>query len=176
MGEDNQFGKRLHPDFYYGLVLLVVGVGLLWHTAHDRYDFDLLFGDVSTVFFPRIILILWIGLATVLIVNGMRGLGSQEDLGRVFFHRITGSVPCLGRDHCLCRNALADRVARWWNVYNGRRRIGAWLSAVGTSSANKRCTAGCRLVRSRPRGQDQFAIRNSVELTSCWPTSRTRSP
>lgn len=83
MGENRTLETRIHPDFYYGLVLLIVGCGLLWHTFSDRYDFDLLFGDVSTVFFPRVILILWVGLSAILIVKGYRGSGSAEDRARV---------------------------------------------------------------------------------------------
>ena len=76
-------GTQLHPDFYYGLTFLIIGAVLLWHTRSDRYDFDLLFGDVSTVFFPRIILILWIGLSSILIARGLLGRGSEEDRSRV---------------------------------------------------------------------------------------------
>ena len=90
MQEDQDFSKRIHPDFYYGLVLLIIGGGLLLHTGSDRYDFDLLFGDVSTVFFPRIILILWIALSAILIVNGLRRRGSQQDHQRVMAVGLTG--------------------------------------------------------------------------------------
>ena len=83
MRDDETFEGRVHPDFYYGLVLLIVGGGLLVHTLHDRYDFDLLYGDVSTVFFPRIILIMWIGLSSVLMANGLRGRGASEDHKRL---------------------------------------------------------------------------------------------
>ena len=65
------------------MAFLIIGAALLWHTRSDRYDFDLLFGDVSTVFFPRIILILWIGLSAILIARGLRGRGSAEDRSRV---------------------------------------------------------------------------------------------
>ena len=72
-----------HPDFFYGLVLLAIGGGLFLHTFSDRYDFDLLFGDVSTIFFPRIVLILWMGLSAILIVNGARGRGDTADRKRL---------------------------------------------------------------------------------------------
>jgi hypothetical protein len=75
-------GQQLHPDFYYGIVLLIIGGGLLFHTMSERYDFDLLFGDVSTVFFPRIILIMWVLLSGILIANGLRGRGNSEDHAR----------------------------------------------------------------------------------------------
>jgi small-conductance mechanosensitive channel len=83
MREDQKTAARIHPDFYYGLVLMIIGGGLLWHTTSDRYVFDSLFDDVSTVFFPRIVLILWIGLSATLIVNGLRGRGSEEDRARL---------------------------------------------------------------------------------------------
>lgn len=83
MYEDQERTARIHPDFYYGLVLLIIGGALLWHTTSDRYDFDPLFDDVSTVYFPRIILILWAGLSGILIVNGLRGRGSADDQARL---------------------------------------------------------------------------------------------
>lgn len=83
MHQEGTHKGRIHPDFYYGLVLLIIGGGLLFHTSNDRYDFELLFGDVSTVFFPRVILIMWMGLSGILIVSGLRGLGSAEDRDRL---------------------------------------------------------------------------------------------
>ena len=90
MKEDQDINKRIHPDFYYGLVLLIIGGGLFLHTGSDRYDFDLLFGDVSTVFFPRIILVLWILLSAILIANGLRRRGSEQDHQRVMAVKLTG--------------------------------------------------------------------------------------
>ena len=95
MKEGRNINSRIHPDFHYGLVLLIIGCGLLLHTGSDRYDFDLLFGDVSTVFFPRIILILWILLSGILIVSGLRRRGSQQDLQRVIDVRLTGLLSVL---------------------------------------------------------------------------------
>ncbi|MBL6927938.1 MAG: tripartite tricarboxylate transporter TctB family protein [Rhodospirillales bacterium] len=83
MRDEETFKGRIHPDFYFGLVLLIIGTGLLLHTFNDRYDFDLLFGDVSTVFFPRIILVFWVGLSAILIFNGLRGRGATEDRTRL---------------------------------------------------------------------------------------------
>ena len=70
---------RIHADFYYGLVLMIVGVGLLLHTLNNRYDFDLLSGDVSTVSFPRVLLNLCAGFLLILMVKGHFGIGSAED-------------------------------------------------------------------------------------------------
>ena len=83
MHEDQKPATRIHPDFFFGLVLLIIGGALLWHTTNDRYDFDSLFDDVSTVYFPRMILILWVALSATLIVNGLRGRGSEEDRARL---------------------------------------------------------------------------------------------
>lgn len=83
MRDDDAPKAPVHPDFYYGFALFAVGGWLFLHTFSDRYDFDLLFGDVSTVFFPRIVLILWMGLSAILIVNGLRGRGDGEDRERV---------------------------------------------------------------------------------------------
>ena len=83
MDEDQKTVTRIHPDFYYGLALLLSVGALLWHTASDRYDFDPLFDDVSTVYFPRMILILWVALSAILLVNGLRGRGSEEDRARL---------------------------------------------------------------------------------------------
>lgn len=96
MHEEETHTRRIHPDFFYGLVLLIIGGGLFLHTNSDRYDFELLFGDVSTVFFPRIILIMWMGLSGILIVNGLRGLGSAEDRDRLFSVGIPRLISTLG--------------------------------------------------------------------------------
>ena len=79
MRDDRKSATRIHPDFYFGLVLLLIGGALLWHTTSDRYDYDPLFDDVSTVYFPRIILVLWVVLSAVLIARGLLGRGSEED-------------------------------------------------------------------------------------------------
>ena len=106
MKDDQNINGQIHPDFYYGLVLLIVGAGLLLHTGSDRYDFDLLFGDVSTVFFPRIILILWIALSAILIVNGLRRRGSQQDRQRVMAVGLPGSFSVLAM-------IIASALAVW---------------------------------------------------------------
>lgn len=36
-----KYFPRIHPDFYYGLVLMIVGIGFLIHTLHNRYNLDL---------------------------------------------------------------------------------------------------------------------------------------
>ena len=106
MQEDRNIERRIHPDFYYGLVLLLIGGGLLLHTGSDRYDFDLLFGDVSTVFFPRIILILWILLSAVLIANGLRRRGSRQDHERVMAVGLPGLFSVLAM-------IIASALAVW---------------------------------------------------------------
>ncbi len=106
MKEDQDINRRIHPDFYYGLVLLIIGGGLLVHTGSDRYDFDLLFGDVSTVFFPRIILILWIALSAILIVNGLRRRGSRQDHQRVMAVGLPGLFTVLAM-------IIASALAVW---------------------------------------------------------------
>lgn len=106
MKEDQKIDKRIHPDFYYGLVLLIIGGGLLLHTGSDRYDFDLLFGDVSTVFFPRIILILWILLSAILIANGLRRRGPQQGHQGVMAVGLTGLFSVLAM-------IIASALAVW---------------------------------------------------------------
>ncbi len=75
----------IHPDFYYGLILFFIGLGFLIHTFNGKYQFDLLFGDVSTVFFPRVVLIIWIGLSIILILRGYFSNRLADDSHRTFY-------------------------------------------------------------------------------------------
>ena len=58
-------------DVTYGLVTAMAATGLFVHTYADRYNNDFLFGDVSTVFVPRILLAMITLLSLGLVVKGV---------------------------------------------------------------------------------------------------------
>lgn len=57
-------------DVLYGIVILTCACAMLAHTYSDIYDTGPLFGDVSTVFVPRVLLISIGVLSVGLIVKG----------------------------------------------------------------------------------------------------------
>ena len=69
-------------DIVSGSAILVGAAVMLLHTFSDRYDLGMLFGDVSTVFFPRVVLGALMLLSAVLVVRGVRA-GEGEALGAI---------------------------------------------------------------------------------------------
>ena len=59
-------------DAVYGGVLLLVGTLLMLSTFDPRYQGFGIGSDVSPMFFPRILLCLWLTLSTVILVRGLR--------------------------------------------------------------------------------------------------------
>jgi putative tricarboxylic transport membrane protein len=68
---------RLSMDAVYGGVLLLVGALLMLSTFDPRYQGFGIGSDVSPMFFPRILLCLWLTLATVILVRGLRAPGGD---------------------------------------------------------------------------------------------------
>lgn len=69
----NKAGAR-GMDTIFATVALVVALALMAHTFSDQYDVNQLFGDVSTVFVPRALLVVWIVCSVVIIVRDNTGL------------------------------------------------------------------------------------------------------
>ena len=64
--------RSAHADTACGGAIFLAAAVMFVHTFSDRYDIGMLFGDVSTVFFPRIILGLIMLLAAALAGKGLR--------------------------------------------------------------------------------------------------------
>lgn len=69
---------------------MVVSALLLLHTFNERYELNPLLGDVSTVFFPRIVLVALLVLSAVLTIRGTvrsptdgEGAGVKPDVARL---------------------------------------------------------------------------------------------
>ena len=59
-------------DILYGAITALVAAGMIVHTYDDRYVSEFLFGDVSTVFVPRLLLGAIVILALFLVLKGLR--------------------------------------------------------------------------------------------------------
>lgn len=64
-------------DVIYGLVLGVMASVMMVHTFSSRYEVAHLFGDVSTMFTPRLLLGVMIALSAALIFKGLRNRGGD---------------------------------------------------------------------------------------------------
>lgn len=63
---------RLSMDVVYGTVLFGVGAALFVSTWDPRYEGIGIGSDISPMFFPRLLLSLWLMLAAVITVRGLR--------------------------------------------------------------------------------------------------------
>ncbi len=61
-------------DTIYGIVSFAIALALFFHTFSERYEFNHLFGDVSTVLVPRVLLISWMALSLLLVVKDRMSL------------------------------------------------------------------------------------------------------
>ena len=67
-------------DTIFGGVSLVIALALFVHTFSDQYDVNQLFGDVSTVFVPRALLILWMVCSVVIVARDNTGLAAFSEV------------------------------------------------------------------------------------------------
>ena len=65
-------GSRGRADVLCGILAASTAGAMFAHTFSPRYDIEFLFGDVSTVFFPRILLGIIIILSLALAIKGFR--------------------------------------------------------------------------------------------------------
>jgi hypothetical protein len=68
---------RLSMDAVYGGVLLLIGALLMLSTFDTRYQGIGIGSDLSPMFFPRILLGLWLGLAAAILVRGLHASGGD---------------------------------------------------------------------------------------------------
>lgn len=80
-------GTQGRADLIYGLVAAFAALAMFVHTYSPRYDNEFLFGDVSTVFFPRVVLAVIILLSLGLAFKGFRN-SSGEDLREIQLGRM----------------------------------------------------------------------------------------
>lgn len=64
--------SRFSMDVVYGSVLLVVGGLLMLSTFDPKYQGFGIGSDLSPVFFPRVLLSLWLALSAVILLRGLR--------------------------------------------------------------------------------------------------------
>jgi len=69
---------RSKGDVFIGAAFSLFALAMYAHTFSDRYVNSFLFGDVSTVFFPRVLLILIALLSGGLVVRGLFVAGSTD--------------------------------------------------------------------------------------------------
>ncbi len=60
-------------ECFFGIVLLLSGGGLFWHTFSPRYEDMAQDISVGPMFFPRIVLVLWLLCACGIIRGALRG-------------------------------------------------------------------------------------------------------
>ena len=70
-------------DILYGLFLGAIAIALFAHTFSDIYEFNPLIENVSTVFFPRIILGAIVICASALISQGVRNTDPDDHLPQI---------------------------------------------------------------------------------------------
>ena len=71
--------KEARADVGLAIVLLALAVFFFWSTFDDIYDEQFIFNDVSTVFFPRIELVMLMGLTLLLLIRAVRYLRVNPD-------------------------------------------------------------------------------------------------
>ena len=77
-------------DTIFGAVSLVIALALMAHTFSDQYDVNQLFGDVSTVFVPRALLVLWIICSAIIIARDNTGMEGFNDIRWGPWGRVAG--------------------------------------------------------------------------------------
>ena len=117
---------QARADIAYGLVIALVAAAMFVHTYSDRYDNEFLFGDVSTVFFPRLLLAVIIALAVGLALKGVRGTAEGDfppiNIGRV---ALTYGV------------ALVTAAGVWFVGYLIAMPVGVFLAGLALGYPNR---------------------------------------
>ncbi|MEO1018073.1 MAG: tripartite tricarboxylate transporter TctB family protein [Pseudomonadota bacterium] len=71
---------RRGTDTIYGIVSFSIALILFIHTYSERYEINHLFGDVSTVLVPRILLGSWMFLSAILVIRDSLSLAVFADV------------------------------------------------------------------------------------------------
>ena len=129
---DNSQAKM---DVIYGLVMACGAIAMFAHTFSSRYNNEFLFGDVSTVFLPRLLLGCIVLLALSLSLKGMRS-NSEESLPDVNVARVA-----------LTFGAAAIAVTGVWFVgYLYAMPVGVFLIGVALGYPNKMILAAVAVI------------------------------
>ena len=113
-------------DAVYGLVIFVAAAAMFAHTYSDLYDTGPLFGDVSTVFVPRILLGTICALSFALIVKGALNT-SGDRLASINWYRmaLTFGAACL------------TTLGLWYLGFLIAMPIGVFLTGLAIGYPNK---------------------------------------
>lgn len=122
-------------DVLYGIVIAIFAIAMFGHTFSSRYDNEFLFGDVSTVFFPRLLLGLIVALSLGLALRGARGQG-EDALPEINVIRVASTY-----------GAAALAIAGVWFVgYLLAMPIGVFLIGLALGYPNKVILAATSVV------------------------------
>lgn len=113
-------------DVLCGIVICTVAASMFVHTYSDRYDIDMLFGDVSTVFFPRILLGMIGALSLALAIKGARDK-SDERLVSLNWRRVFLTFLA----------ALLTALGVWYLGYEIAMPVGVFLTGLALGYPNK---------------------------------------
>jgi hypothetical protein len=118
--------RSAQADIVYGIAILAAGAAMLAHTFSEIYDTGPLFGDVSTVFVPRILLIAICILAASLVVKGALARDS-ESLDAMNWQRIAFTFAA----------ASATTAGVWYFGYQIAMPVGIFLTGLAIGYPNR---------------------------------------
>ena len=122
-------------DVVYGAVLALGASAMFAHTFAERYNNDFLFGDVSTVFVPRILLALVVILSLCLVLKGARDK-SQNTLTPVDVRRTVAVLSA----------CIASIAGVWFIGYLIAMPVGVFLVGLAIGYPNRIVLAATALV------------------------------
>jgi len=117
--------SKTKADVIYGVVILATAAAMLAHTYSDIYDTGPLFGDVSTVFVPRILLITICLLSAGLIARGALNHDDQT-LEAMNWARISATFAA----------ACATTAGVWYFGYFLAMPLGIFLTGLAIGYRN----------------------------------------
>lgn len=122
-------------DAVYGLVFFAAAMALLAHTFSDQYDTGPLFGDVSTVFVPRLLLGVIAALSFALIIKGVTDK-SGDELATINWRRLflTFAAACV------------TTAGLWYLGFLIAMPIGVFLTGLAIGYPNKLILAAASVV------------------------------
>jgi hypothetical protein len=87
--------NRINRETVFGVLALLVGAGFFWSTFDPAYDVLGRGTARGPMFFPRILLVVWLGLAGILTFRGLTGRPLDEgttDLRHLQWSRIIATI------------------------------------------------------------------------------------
>ena len=118
-------------DFIFGAITAVASIAAFVHTFADRYTSEFLFGDVSTMFVPRLLLGLIVLLAVGLMLKGIRD-------------REGGRLPeiAIGRTVAVFSACVLSIAGVWYIGFLIAMPVGVFLVGWTMGYSNKLVLAG----------------------------------